>query len=235
MKIKRLKILPFTALILFSVNAVFSQSNTIGSWNILNIKYQYSERLILFGEGQIRSLSFYNNFHYFEYKGGFTFKLHPNTLFTLGSGNYQTFKEGGNFIRPKNNDELRIWPQITLFQTVNRLTIEHRYRLEMRWTSNGYKNRYRYRLALKYPVPIALSGSKKLAVNLSNELFFTDSEPYFERNRILAGIEYKLSEFTSIQLGYLHQLDYKINDETGRDFLQLGLSFELKKPKKELK
>jgi long-subunit fatty acid transport protein len=104
----------------------------------------------------------------------------------------------------------------------------------MRWTSNGYKNRYRYRLGLKYPVPIALSGSKKLAVNLSNELFFTDSEPYFERNRILAGIEYKLSEFTSIQLGYLHQLDYKINDETGRDFLQLGLSFELKKSKKEL-
>lgn len=87
-------------------------------------------------------------------------------------------------------------------------------------------------MGLKYPVPIVLSGSKKLAVNLSNELFFTDSEPYFERNRILGGIEYKLSEFTSIQLGYLHQLDYKINDETGRDFLQIGMSFEIKNQKK---
>ena len=102
----------------------------------------------------------------------------------------------------------------------------------MRWTSNGYKNRYRYRFGLKYPLPIALSGSKKLALNLSNELFFTDTEPYFERNRILGGIEFKLSEFTSIQLGYLHQLDYKINDETGRDFIQLGISFDLKNQKK---
>jgi hypothetical protein len=232
LKIKTLKILPFTALILFSVNAVFSQSNTIGSWNILNIKHQHSERLSLFGEGQIRSLSFYNNFHYFEYQAGFAYKLHPNFLFTLGTGNYQTFKEGGNFIRPQNNNEIRIWPQITLFNVFDRFSIEHRYRLEMRWTSNGYKNRYRYRFGLKYPIPIAFSGAKKLAINLSNELFFTDTEPYFERNRILGGIEYKLSEFTSIQLGYLHQLDYKINDETGRDFIQLGISFELKNQKK---
>lgn len=230
MKIKTLKILPFTALILFTVNAVFSQSNTIGSWNILNIKYQHSDRLSLFGEGQIRSLSFYTHFHYFEYKGGFAFKLHPNTLFTLGTGNYQTFKEGGNFIRPQNNNEIRIWPQITLFNQFDRFSLDHRYRLEMRWTSNGYKNRYRYRIGIKYPVP----NSRKLTLNLSNELFFTDSEPYFERNRILSSIDYKISDHTILQIGYLHQLDYKINDETGRDFILLGLSFDLKKPKKEL-
>ena len=99
----------------------------------------------------------------------------------------------------------------------------------MRWTSKGYKNRYRYRIGLKYPV----TKSRKITLNLSNELFFTDSEPYFERNRILGSIDYKLSEFTTLQIGYLHQLDYKINDETGRDFMVLGLSFELKKSKKK--
>jgi hypothetical protein len=28
-------------------------------------------------------------------------------------------------------------------------------------------------------------------------------------------------------VGYLHQFDYKINDETGRDFLQVGYFIEL--------
>ena len=224
-----IKKIQLTALILLSINAVFSQYNGIGSWNILSVKYVHSERLSLFGEGQIRSLSFYNNFHYFEYKAGFAYKLHPNFLFTLGTGNYQTFKEGGNFIRPQNNNEIRIWPQITLFNVFDRFSIDHRYRLEMRWTSKGYKNRYRYRIGLKYPV----TNSRKLTLSLSNELFFTDSEPYFERNRILGSIDYKLSDFTTLQIGYLHQLDYKINDETGRDFLLLGLSFELKKSKKK--
>jgi hypothetical protein len=30
-----------------------------------------------------------------------------------------------------------------------------------------------------------------------------------------------------LQLGYLHQFDYKINDETGRDFFQIGYFVEL--------
>ena len=31
----------------------------------------------------------------------------------------------------------------------------------------------------------------------------------------------------ALQLGYIKQFDYKINDETGRDFLVVGLYFEL--------
>jgi hypothetical protein len=30
----------------------------------------------------------------------------------------------------------------------------------------------------------------------------------------------------SIGLGYLHQFDYRINDETGRDFFQLSAQWE---------
>ena len=52
--------------------------------------------------------------------------------------------------------------------------------------------------------------------------FFTDKEPYFERNRMLFAFNYKPSKATTIQVGYLHQFDYKINDETGRDFFQIG-------------
>jgi hypothetical protein len=186
----------------------------------LNIKYQYNSKIALFGEGQIRSLNFYNHFHYYEFKGGFQYQLDPNLNVGLACGSYQTFKEGGNFELPKNNNEFRLWPQIILSQKLNRLKIEHRYRAEFRFTSNGFRNRFRYRLGLSYP--IIQKNSLNTSIYLNNEIFFTDNEPYFERNRIAFGIQHMISKKSTFLIGYLHQFDYKINDETGRDFIQIG-------------
>lgn len=203
------------------------QTFELGSWNTLNLKYNLNEKWSLFGEAQLRSLRFYNDFHYYEYKGSANFKAHKNVTVALGAGSYQTYKEGGDFVLPKNNNELRIWPQLIIFQSLGRLTIEQRYRSEFRFTSNGYRNRFRYRVGLSYPLGKEQNKYKPFQINVSNELFFTDNEPYFERNRMLFAINYKPSKTTTFQLGYLHQFDYKINDETGRDFLQVGYFIEL--------
>ncbi|MFM9909094.1 MAG: DUF2490 domain-containing protein [Chitinophagaceae bacterium] len=213
----------FAILLLFTGNICFSQYPDLGSWNIFNIKYNINEKWSVFGEAQLRSLRFYDHFHYHEYKGGVNFKAHPNMTFTLGAGDYDTYKEGGSFVKPKNNDEFRIWPQVTLTQVLKNIKIEQRYRAEFRITSNGYRNRFRYRLGVSYPFGNNEKGYKPYQVSISNEVFFTDKEPYFERNRALISIGYKISKHASVQLGYLHQFDYKINDETGRDFLQIGL------------
>jgi hypothetical protein len=37
----------------------------------------------------------------------------------------------------------------------------------------------------------------------------------------------KISKKLSIQTGYMYQFDYRINDETGRDFLVMGLLFDI--------
>lgn len=199
----------------------------LGSWNILNLKYSINDKLSFFGESQLRSLKFYDNFHYYEYKAGVNYKIYDNFKLTLGAGSYQTFQEGGNFVTPKNNDEFRIWPQATLFQSIGALKVEQRYRVEFRNTSNGFRNRFRYRLGLSFPFGEETSGYKPFLIGASNEIFFTDNEPYFERNRMLYALNYKPSKNTTIQIGYLHQFDYKINDEIGRDFLQLGFFIEL--------
>lgn len=216
-----------TILLLFSSNICFSQYPDLGSWNIFNIKFNINQKWSVFGETQLRSLRFYDHFHYHEYKAGVNFKAHPNMTFTLGAGDYDTYKEGGNFVKPKNNDEFRLWPQITLTQAIKNIKIEQRYRAEFRFTSNGYRNRFRYRLGVSYPFGNNEKGYKPYQISVSNELFFTDKEPYFERNRALVSIGYKISKQLSVQLGYLHQFDYKINDETGRDFLQIGFYAEL--------
>jgi hypothetical protein len=214
-------------LLLFSITNVSGQSTDLGSWNIFNIKYTLTEKVSVFGEGQLRSLKFYDDFHYYEYKGGFNYKALKNLKLTLGAGSYQTYKEGGNFVVPKNNNEFRIWPQIILSQKIGAFSVEQRYRAELRYTSNGYRNRYRYRLGLSYPFGKDNNGYKPFQVSFSNELFFTNNEPYFERNRMLLALNYKPTKATTLQVGYLHQFDYKINDETGRDFMQIGYFVEL--------
>jgi len=147
-------------LILCTINTD-AQNFELGSWNILNIKYNVVEKWSFFGEAQLRSLKFYNNFHYYEFKAGINYKAHKNATLSLGSGSYQTYKEGGNFVFPKNNDEFRIWPQIIIFQSLGKLKVEQRYRTELRFTSNGYRNRFRYRLGISYHF-----GKEKTIINL---------------------------------------------------------------------
>ena len=219
------------SLCFISKNNINAQNLDLGSWNILNLKYNINNNWSVFGEAQLRSLKLYDNFHYYEYKGGLNYKVHQNATLAIGAGSYQTYKEGGDFVLPKNNDEFRIWPHIVLFQSLGNLKIEQRYRAEFRFTSNGYRNRFRYRVGLSYPFGTEKKNYKPFQITASNELFFTDKEPYFERNRMLFAFNYKPSKSTTLQIGYLHQFDYKINDETGRDFLQIGYFIEISERK----
>ena len=224
-----MKTLFYSLFFLFTTRSVvIAQYRDLGSWNILNIKYKVNEKWNLMGETQLRSLKLYDQFHYYEYKAFINYSLAKDVKLTLGAGSYQTYKEGGNFILPKNNNEFRLSPQLILLQSVGKLKIEQRYRFESRFSSNGYRNRYRYRLGLFYPLgKEKKDGYKPFQLIASNELFFTDSEPYFERNRLLFNFNYKPSKSSTIQIGYLHQFDYKINDETGKDFIVLGFYYEI--------
>lgn len=204
-----------------------AQLANLGSWNIFNFKYNQSSKISFFGETQLRSLHFYSYYHYYEVKGGFNFKPGNSYQLSFGLGSYQTYREGGNFVKPKNNDEIRLWPQLVLFQSLFGLKIEQRYRMEMRWTSTGYRNRFRYRVGASYPFKIGNNKSRDFQASFSNELFFTNNEPYFERNRFQVGLSYKATNATTLQIGYLHQFDYRINDEIGRDFFVLGYFIEI--------
>lgn len=208
---------------------VWAQTIGLGSWNILNIKYAITNNTSMFGEAQLRSLKTYNHFHYYEYKGGLSGKLSNQMQVSLGLGRYVTYAEGGNFVVPKNNDEFRIWPMVTMLNTHKKNIIEHRYRMESRFTSNGYRNRFRYRLMLNRPITIKNLAAMSPAVLIGTEIFLTDVPPYFERNRFNASLNIKASKMMYIQAGYLYQFDYRLNDEIGRNFFQIAFIFELKR------
>lgn len=217
----------FSLLLVTKVTFVFGQMHTLGSWNILTLRGNLSKKWSFFAEGQIRSLKLYDHFHYHEYKGGITYELHKQFRVSLAAGKYDTYREGGDFVLPKNNDEYRIWPQLILVQPIGKFIVEQRGRIEMRFSTKGYRNRFRYRLGVNYPLRKNSKGLVPLTFSVSNEIFFTDNEPYFERNRFFLSANYRFSKSFSTQMGYLRQFDYKINDETGKTFFLVGLIFDI--------
>lgn len=219
-------LLPFVTVFLVLPIASFSQSG-LGSWNVLNVKTTLSPKWGIFAEGQIRSLKFYNHFHYYEMKGGLNYTATQNLQLGMAGGHYNTYQSGGDFIKPKRSDEVRLWEQITMRQPLGRITVEHRYRAEQRWTQINFRHRFRYRINAKVPLNKSKVGTNALYGLVWNEIFFTNREPYFERNRIFAGLGYELTNSLTLQGGYLYQFDYFLDDEIGRQFLQLSALFDL--------
>ena len=44
-----------TIILYYSINTISAQSFGLGSWNILNVKYNVDDKLSFFAEGQLRS------------------------------------------------------------------------------------------------------------------------------------------------------------------------------------
>ncbi len=216
-------------LILLSTQLATAQT---GSWNILNAKLDLNQKWNLFGELQLRSLRFYDDFHYYEIKGGASYSISKTSSVSAGFGIFDTYSPEGNFKTPMVNDEWRSWIQFNMTQYEKRLKLEHRYRAEQRWTSNGFRNRFRYRLNTAFPLNNKKIEPGTYYLTASNEIFFTNRAPYFERNRAFLGAGYEFSSLFTLQAGYLHQFDYRINDETGRNFLQISFLFEMQWKKK---
>lgn len=199
----------------------------LGAWNVLNIQYQYNPRWTFFGEAQLRSLRLYDHFHYYEYKAGFAYRIDQYFSLTAGIGNYDTYREGGDFVTPRLNDETRTWLQLNMRQYLDRLKFEHRYRAEQRWTSNGFRNRFRYRLQALVPLNGKEIKPGTIYAGVWNEIFFTNRSPYFERNRFFIGGGYSARSWLNLEAGWVRQFDFRLNDEIGRDFLQITLQFRL--------
>jgi hypothetical protein len=205
--------------------AGLAQTNAMGAWNIISFKLNLDKRWSVFEESQLRSQLFYNNFSYYEIKGGASYSLKKNISLLAGGGRFITFSDGDNFKKPYVNKEWRIWEQVVLNNYLGRLKIENRIRVEQRWTSNlGYRNRFKYRLNLVLPITDKKIKPGTFYLSSWDELYFTDSKPNFESNRAFAGAGCQLTKHMTIQSGYLYQVNYKPDDtRSGKNYLQTAL------------
>lgn len=218
----------FIAWLLLLNTVAFSQKTHFGSWNVINTKVTLSDKWSVFNELQLRSQSFYNDHYYYEVKGGIGYSISKNFTALLGVGKYVTFTDGGSFEKPVTANETRFWQQLTMNQYLDRIKIEHRYRVEQRWFEKSrFRNRFRYRLSTAIPLNHKKIQPKTFYIAAFDEIFLTNIAPYYERNRVFIGPGYQISKNFTIQPGYLYQFDFRNNAGAGKHFFQLTLMLDI--------
>lgn len=207
-----------------------AQTKQLGSWTVLNARLNLAKKWGVWGELQLRSQSFYNNFYYYEAKGGLLYSWNKNFVFLLGSGKYVTYdiSEDGNFNKPLVTNETRLWQELNTAQYLDRVKFEHRYRIEQRWLNGNYRNRFRYRFMMALPLNKPKFEKGTLFLSAFDEVFFTSKTPYFERNRVFGGVGYQATKNLVVLPGYLYQFDYHPdNKSAGKHFFQLNFLLNL--------
>ncbi len=204
-----------------------AQQNKLGTWHAVNAQYNIKKKWFIWVELQTRSQEFMNKFFYYETKGGVGMYIGKDFSALLATGRYATYSNDGNFEKPFANEEFRIWQQFNINNYINRVKLDHRYRIEQRWFADGrYKNRYRYRLNFFLPLNNTKITAKTFFLNASDEIFLTNKKPHFERNRAFAGAGYMPGKNITFTAGYLYQYDYTPLESSGKSFLQLSMSLQ---------
>lgn len=212
--------------------SVSAQTKGLGSWNVINANVSLSKNWRIFSEAQLRSQSFYSDHFYYEVKGGIIYKLNKKFQALVGTGKYITYdtEQEGNFPKPITSNETRLWQQFTLNQNLGRIQFEHRYRIEQRFYTDEYSNRFRYRLGVTVPINKKEVETGTFYFTSFDEVFLTDKAPYFSRNRFLAGVGYQFNDIFTLQPAYVYQFDYD-SDYTGfgKHFFQFTAMIDVDK------
>lgn len=221
---KRIIFILFTRLLVSG--SAFAQEKDLGSWNTIAGKVTFNNKWSAYTEFQLKSLSFYDRFYYYEIKGGITYSFLAHYSFTLGTGFYNTFNEGEKYEDHSRQKEVRLWQQFTMNQKLSVIEIEHRYTAEQRFRKS-FENRFRYRLNVTVPINKREITNNTLFASVYDELFFSDHLPHFSRNRFQAGLGYAFTKNIYVQSGWLREVDFYEDQTRRKNYLMISFSYKL--------
>lgn len=206
-----------------------AQTEGLGTWNNFSARFVLNKKWDGLLEGQLRSQKVVYDFSTYEYRISLLYHF-PNEVSVLGGmGRFVSFQPDGDFKDPIINDEFRIWEQFIMNSHIGVVRLEHRYRIEQRFTSLlGYRNRFRYRLNAVIPFQHKVVENKTFYASLFNEFQITNEGPYFEQNLIFAGIGYQFSRHFSFLGGYQNRfVNVNANNQYWKNFIQTNFLFTI--------
>lgn len=146
-------------------------------------------------------------------RGGATWSpVNSNTTYTLGYAHITSGVYGPDSSTTKEN---RLYQEALIPQLLGeRIFLTHRLRFEQRDVENqDFRTRFRYFLALNYPINQNTLGEGAVYLSLYNELFLNLERnigegrkvDHFDRNRAYVAMGYSLSDTARLQFGYMFQ------------------------------
>lgn len=221
----RKKLLAMLVVSLLTYNTMNAQLKNPGSWTTLNVKHDLKNKFSLSTDIELRSLSLYDRFYYYEARAGISYAIKPALSVAVGTGVYNTFNEGTGFDNYSRQKEARLWEQFEWTQHLSIIKIDQRLRIEQRLKKH-YENLFRYRLNVSVPINKKTITSNTLWANVYDEVFLKDRYHLLTTNRFQAGLGYTFNKHISIQSGWLRQQGF--NDHFNRRKSYFLLSFALK-------
>ena len=209
---------------------ITAQTPGLGTWNALTGRFNLNSKWHAFVELQLRSQQTFHHFNYHEVKGGIGYNFLPNFSGLIGTGRYVTYPVTENFGTPILQSEQRVWQQFIYNHNFDRVRIEHRLRAEQRYTSAGYRNRFRYRINAIVPINHNKIIDRTFFLSASNEFHLNNENVFYEQNRFYLGAGYQFNKTWSIQMGWMNRSDYFINNKAQyKNFLQTSIQYTLNK------
>lgn len=217
--------------LIISVGNTFSQKeivNHTNAWIMYTGNHKVSEKWGLHTEYQWRRSDFFQDWQQSLLRLGVDYYTKQNTQFTVGYGWIRSYQYGKQPIF-HNNNEHRIWQQFILKNTIGRIDIQHRYRLEQRfleqWQMNEvgefkkdsyvFRQRVRYRFLLTVPLSRKELGDNTLFLSLYDEIFLGFGKGIgkniLDQNRLYGALGWRFNKNVNVQIGYLNQYIIKTN------------------------
>jgi hypothetical protein len=183
-------------------------SYPLGAWYIYNGFFNFSPTFELFVESQLRTWEVFDDPQVFFFRPYFNFNVAKNFQAGLGLEYHMNWPYpggDGSSVSGDRTDEFRTTIQAMLFQSVGRVSIQHRYRYEFRFLDEKGKQRTRYRIQLAIPLTKPKIEKGTLFATLGNEIMMnTQPDLSISQNRTYVYLGYQFTPLLNFQFGYMY-------------------------------
>lgn len=186
---------------------VFSQESNLGNWLIYVGNKSLNNGFNIHNEVQYRNYNAIGDLEQLLIRTGLGYNFTENNHNILLGYGYILSKNYINETDDKTSvEEHRVFQQFTTKQSIVKIELSHRYRLEERFIESDFKMRFRYFLGLKIPLQNKENEINSFYLSAYNEIFLNKNSSVFDRNRVYGGLGYQLSKDLKFELGYMNQI-----------------------------
>lgn len=219
-----MKKLLFILLIFKSFNSI-AQNDRVGDYNNTNwvqlfIVKSINKKTDWLIEYQWRRTDGLKNWQQGLFRTALQYKPNNNVSVAVGYAEAETFPYGDYPIASNGTfPEHRIFEQVVLKQTIHKLTVINRFRIEQRWLGKvktgtnreieDWTFLHRFRYQLRTQMPLWSKKERQLYVAAADELFIGAGKNLginiFDQNRIFLLAGFKINKQLTLETGYFNQ------------------------------
>ena len=208
----------FVALFIpFAVKAQQTTEHTNMFWLGYNNTARLNKNWSVVSDAQLRTRDWADKWSQLLVRSGLSYTFNERLNVTGGFAFFKNAQYVEKQLFLKN--EWRPWQEISYQAKLNKINFTQRIRTEQRFqqqlVNNNLTKTYSYTFRLRYRFDVQFPLQKNLKAQTGNEVLvnpkYINTDRFFDQDRIFAGVNYKLSDHTTLQFQYLKIFQWHSN------------------------